>query len=195
MLKVGDVGTHEIDRISELLGLVALHDRSAFLLLHRDSSRKVLRVLMQILRDRNDAEDVLQDVYLRVWLHAARFDATKGTGMSWLVAVSRNLAIDRLRARRQVFSLQEALNKDNTIAFSRANFDYSAETRLIAKAEARRIVDRLRMLETEKATIIMGKYLTGLSHAELALQHNVPMSTMRTRVRRGLLQLKVSLSA
>lgn len=195
MLKVGDVGTHEIDRISELLGLVALHDRSAFQHLHRDSSRQILRVVMRILRDRNDAEDLLQDVYLRVWLNAARFDATKGTGMSWLVAVSRNLAIDRLRARRQVSSLQEVLNKDNAIAFSLAYFDYSAETRLIAKAEARRIVDRLRMLETEKATIIIGKYLVGLSHAELALHHKVPMSTMRTRVRRGLMQLKVSLSA
>ena len=99
--------TKEVDYVGDLLALVAVRDRSAFRLLYQETSRKILGVLVRIVRDRSDADDVLQDVYVRIWLRAGRFDATKGTGMSWLVAVSRNLALDRLRrslSRRQILT-------------------------------------------------------------------------------------------
>ena len=139
-------------------------------------------VLLRILKERAEAEDALQEVYTRVWLRAGRYDATRGRGMTWLIAIARNLAIDRLRARGA------ALDDDglDTVADSTPR----AETRLIAAGEARRVADCFDQLEPERAEAVRGAYLDGLSYVDLAARHMVPLNTMRTWLRRSLMRLK-----
>jgi RNA polymerase sigma-70 factor (ECF subfamily) len=139
-------------------------------------------VLLRILRERTEAEDALQEVYTRVWLRAGRYDSAKGRGMTWLIAIARNLAIDRLRAR------VETMNDDglDTVADSAPR----AETRLIAQGEARRVVDCFDTLDPERADAVRGAYLSGLSYVDLAARHAVPLNTMRTWLRRSLFKLK-----
>jgi RNA polymerase sigma factor (sigma-70 family) len=87
------------DPIANHIANCATGDRAAFRALYRDSSAKLMGVLLRRLGERSEAEDALQEVYTRVWTRAGRFDATKGRGMTWLIAIARNLAIDRLRSR------------------------------------------------------------------------------------------------
>jgi RNA polymerase sigma-70 factor, ECF subfamily len=170
------------DPIANLIQKCAAQDRAAFRSLYRDSSAKLMGVLLRILRERSEAEDALQDVYTRVWTRAGRFDASKGRGMTWLISIARNLAIDRLRARPAATS-DDGLD---TVQDSAPR----AETRLIAEGEARRVVDCFDTLEPDRAEAVRGAYLGGLSYVDLAARHAVPLNTMRTWLRRSLLKLK-----
>ena len=102
--------------------------------------------------------------------------------MSWLIAIARNLAIDKLRAR------PEATSDDglDTVQDSAPR----AETRLVAQGEARRMADCFNTLEPDRADAVRGAYLNGLSYVDLATRHAVPLNTMRTWLRRSLLKLK-----
>lgn len=170
------------DPIADLLFRCAAQDRAAFRTLYSDSSAKLMGVLLRILGERSEAEDALQELYTRVWTRAGRFDAAKGRGMTWLIAIARNLAIDRIRARG-VATTDDGLD---TVQDSTPR----AETRLIAQGEARRITDCFATLEPDRAAALRGAYITGLSYTDLAARHSVPLNTMRTWLRRGLLKLK-----
>jgi RNA polymerase sigma-70 factor, ECF subfamily len=171
------------DPIALLLHSVASQDRAAFRELYSASSSKLMGVLLRILGQRAEAEDALQEVYTRVWLKAGRFDPSKGRGMTWLIALTRNLAIDRLRQR------PDHVNDDDAMA-AVADPAPRAETRLIASGEARRINDCFATLEPDRAEALRGAYLAGLSYSDLAAKFDVPLNTMRTWLRRSLLRLK-----
>jgi RNA polymerase sigma-70 factor (ECF subfamily) len=170
------------DPVADLILRCASQDRAAFRALYRDTSAKLMGVLLRILKERAEAEDALQEVYTRVWLRAGRYDPARGRGMTWLIAIARNLAIDRLRAR------VETMDDDGMDAVP----DQSprAETRLLAMGEARRIADCFATLEPDRAQAVRGAYLDGLSYLDLAARHAVPLNTMRTWLRRSLLKLK-----
>ena len=170
------------DPVADIILKCAAQDRAAFGQLYRDTSAKLLGTLLRILADRSEAEDALQEVYTRVWLRAGRFDAAKGRGMTWLIAIARNLAIDRLRARPPVTS-------DDGIELA-ASPEPRAETRLIALGEARRVSDCFDTLEPDRARAVRGAYLSGLSYADLATRHAAPLNTIRTWLRRSLLRLR-----
>ena len=170
------------DPVAELIEKCASLDRAAFQTLYRDTSAKLMGVLLRILKERAEAEDALQEVYTRVWLRAGRYDAAKGRGMTWLIAIARNLAINRLRARPEATS-DDGLDLVQDSA-------PRAETRLIAMGEAKRMTDCFSTLEPDRAEAVRGAYLGGLSYVELAERHLVPLNTMRTWLRRSLLKLK-----
>ena len=83
-----------------LMARVVLHDQAAFRDLYDRTSAKLFGVCLRLLRQRNEAEDALQETYIKIWRNAAQFSASGHNAMSWLIAVARNHAIDRLRARR-----------------------------------------------------------------------------------------------
>lgn len=183
------------DPVAELISRVAAQDRAAFRALYSQTSSKLMGVLLRILATRAEAEDALQEVFTRVWLRAGRFDATKGRGMTWLIAIARNHAIDRLRARPAEVQAV-ARDEDDTDPMERvADSAPTAENRMIAQGEARRIADCFDTLEPDRAEAVRGAYLNGLSYAELAERHDVPLNTMRTWLRRSLLRLRECLDA
>jgi RNA polymerase sigma-70 factor (ECF subfamily) len=109
--------------------------------------------------------------------------------MTWLIAIARNLAIDRIRARG------EATSDDEDAMHAVPDSAPRAETRMIAAGEARRINDCFDTLEPDRAEALRGAYLTGLSYIDLAARHAVPINTMRTWLRRSLLRLKECMEA
>lgn len=171
------------DPLADLMLRTAAQDRAAFAALYSAASAKLMGVLLRILGERAEAEDALQEVFTRVWLRAGRFDPEKGRAMTWLIALSRNLAIDRLRAR------PPADNDDEAIA-ALPDMAPRAESRLIAAGEARRISDCFDTLEPDRAAAVRGAYLTGLSYSDLASRYGVPLNTMRTWLRRSLIALR-----
>jgi RNA polymerase sigma-70 factor, ECF subfamily len=170
------------DPIADLIAACAARDQAAFRTLYRDSSAKLMGVLLRILKERAEAEDALQEVYTRVWLRAGRYDPAKGRGMTWLIAIARNHGIDRLRARTPA--------QDDDGLDLVADSAPRAETRLVAMGEARRMADCFATLEPDRAEAVRGAYLGGLSYLDLAARHAVPLNTMRTWLRRSLLRLK-----
>ncbi len=173
------------DPIAELLIRVATGDRTAFRELYAATSSKLMGVLVRMLGQRAEAEEALQDVFTRVWTRAGRFDAARGSALGWLVAVARNAAIDRLRARPPVLTGTKE-DEAATVADDRPG----VEAGLIAKGEARRVVDCMAEIEPDRAAAVRGAYLQGRSYQALAERHGVPLNTMRTWLRRSLIRLR-----
>ncbi|WP_323036013.1 sigma-70 family RNA polymerase sigma factor [Pararhodobacter sp.] len=181
------------DAISGLLQRVAGQDRVAFRVLYSEAAPKLTGVLTRILGNRTEVEDALQDVFIRVWQRAAQYQPDKGRGMSWMVAVARNHALDRLRRRPEAAGMRQAQARDaeGQDPLERiANSQPGVEASLMAQGEARRVMDCFGELEEDRASAVKGAYLEGVSYQDLAARHGVPINTMRTWLRRGLQRLK-----
>ncbi|EJN05209.1 sigma-70 family RNA polymerase sigma factor [Phyllobacterium sp. YR531] len=174
--------------ISQLISRVALRDRNAFDALYSSTSAKLFGVCLRILNNRTEAEDALQDIYVKIWNKADRFAVADTSPISWLVAIARNHCIDVLRARKPAST---DIDQASEIAEPSANPEQSA----IATGESRRIYDCLGQLDQARASAVRGAYLNGDSYEELAARHSVPLNTMRTWLRRSLLKLKECLEA
>ena len=183
-----------VDATTQLLQRVARQDRVAFREVYKLSAGKLTGVLTRMLRDRTEVEDALQDVYIRVWQRAAQFDGARGAGMGWLVAIARNVALDRLRARPEARGMSRVhasgdTPEDDPVARLPAP-GTDAEERMLVAGNARRAVECFGELEPDRAAAVRGAYLEGASYHELAERFGVPLNTMRTWLRRSLLRLK-----
>ena len=174
--------------IADLIARTALRDRTAFRDLYARTSAKLFGVTLRILRDRSEAEEALQEVYVKIWQRADRYVAGGYSPISWLVAVARNHALDVLRARKPV-------SDDIDLALDVADGAPDPEQATVDRGERTRIAGCLDQLEGDKADCVRGAYLDGFSYDELAARHNVPLNTMRTWLRRSLLKLRECLSA
>jgi RNA polymerase sigma-70 factor (ECF subfamily) len=115
--------------------------------------------------------------------------------MGWLIAIARNIALDRLRARPEARGLQQAnpvsdMSGDSDPIDRLPDLGLNAEGQFLARDDARRIVDCMKQLPQDRAAAIQGAYLQGLSYEDLARRYAVPLNTMRTWLRRSLLRLR-----
>jgi RNA polymerase sigma-70 factor (ECF subfamily) len=177
-----------IDPLEPLLLRIAAQDRAAFAEFYSASAPKLFAVLIRILGTQHEAEDAMQEVFTRIWLRAGHFAPDKGSAMAWAIAIARNHAIDILRARKPVQS------GDETAMLNAADPAPRAEQRLLAQGEAGRIHGCLDKLDPAVSAALRGAYLSGKSYSDLALAANVPLNTMRTWLRRGLISLKDCMS-
>lgn len=181
--------SHMTDRndIEQLISKVALGDRAALAVLYDATSRKLFGVCLRVLKNRSEAEDALQDVYLRIWAKADRYAVTGHSPMTWLITVARNLSIDRLRARKAAHinldSIGELVEKRP-----------GPEAASIAASEQRRISACFEELPPDRADAVRAAYLDGATYQALAQRFDVPLNTMRTWLRRSLISLKECLS-
>ena len=173
-----------VDHVGMLLLRIASRDAAAFRNLYYTTSSTLFGVVFGLLRNRAEAEDALQDVYLKVWLRSFQYDPAKGHGIAWLVRISQNQAFSRLRARRVSHT------GDQTVLDALPDQGKCAEAKLIISDGARWVAAALQSLTPEMALAVQDAYLSGLTYAELADRHDVPINTMRTRLRRGLLKLR-----
>jgi RNA polymerase sigma-70 factor (ECF subfamily) len=174
--------------ISELIARIALRDRVAFRSLYQQTSAKLFGVTLRILKDRSEAEEALQEVYVKIWRRADRYVAGGYSPISWLVAIARNHALDVLRARKPV-------SDDIDAALELADAAPDPEQAALNSAERSRIEACLGELEADRADAVRGAYLDGFSYEELAARYKIPLNTMRTWLRRSLLKLRECLSA
>ncbi|MGB3024741.1 sigma-70 family RNA polymerase sigma factor [Paradevosia shaoguanensis] len=173
--------------IADLIARVALRDRAAFQALYGATSAKLFGVTLRILRDRAEAEEALQEVYVKIWQRADRYRAGNYSPISWLVAIARNHSFDVLRARKPV-------SDDIEAAFDLADQGPNPEAAAMASGERAQIEACLDELEVDRAGAVRGAYLDGYSYEELASRYGVPLNTMRTWLRRSLMKLKECLT-
>lgn len=172
-----------MDALTTLLARVALRDRRAFGLLYQSASPKLFSVVLRILRDRVEAEEALQEVFIKVWQRAERYDPQQGAAMTWLATIARNHAIDMIRARKPQASELDA-------AFDVASPEPGPEAMAINASEGTRIDGCMQTLEADRADAVRKAYVEGMSYRELADSYRIPINTMRTWLRRSLLKLR-----
>jgi RNA polymerase sigma-70 factor, ECF subfamily len=174
--------------IADLISRCALRDRAAFRSLYERTSAKLFGVTLRILKDRSEAEEAVQEVYVKIWQRADRYEAGTTSPISWLVAVARNHSLDVLRARRPP-------SDDIDVALEVADSGPSPERATQDNQQKGQIEKCLGTLESDRADAVRGAYLDGYSYEELASRYAVPLNTMRTWLRRSLIKLKDCLSA
>lgn len=177
----------DTDDIENAIVRVSLGDRAAFNALYDATSAKLFGVCLRVLGDRAEAEDTLQDVFVKVWNKADRYNANGYSPMTWLITLARNTAVDRLRARK-------AGNVDIDDVHDLADASPTPEAEAIASSERKRLNDCFKQLEPDRSDAVRRAYLDGYSYKDLAARYDVPLNTMRTWLRRSLLTLKDCLS-
>lgn len=172
-----------MDELATLLGRVGLRDRKAFARLYERASPKLFAIAIRILKDRTDAEEALQEIFIKVWQRAERYVPEQGGAMTWLGTIARNHAIDIMRARKpQASDLDEA--------FDIAAPEPGPEAAAINMSEGSRIDRCMQTLQSDRADAVKKAYVEGLSYQELADFYKIPINTMRTWLRRSLMTLR-----
>jgi RNA polymerase sigma-70 factor (ECF subfamily) len=175
-------------QLAAALVRVATGDRAALRIVYQDTSAKLFGVCLRILNDRSEAEDVLQDVYVTVWRKAASFDPGRASPITWLVAIARNRSIDRLRASAQSRRSEPIESAEDV------RDDAPGALDLVVSAEQQaRLKTCLGELEERQSSAIRGAFLDGATYDELAQRMGVPLGTMKSWIRRGLMKLRTCL--
>jgi len=174
--------------LAGLLRRSARGDEAAFAELYDATARRVHGLVVRVVRDRNQAEEVTQEVYLEVWRTAARYDAGRGSAQAWILTIAHRRAVDRVRAaeaagRRE--ATYERRNRD-------VAHDVTAETAQ-ASLEARRVRTALESLTPVQREAVSLAYLGGYTHTEVAGLLDLPLGTAKTRIRDGLIRLRDTL--
>jgi RNA polymerase sigma factor (sigma-70 family) len=186
--------------LSRLLGRAGLGDRVAFSRLYELSSAHLFAVVLRINRDRAQAEDVLQEVYVNVWRAAQSFDAAQSQPLTWLTSIARNRAIDSLR-RKQTEPQTQPAPLANDSDEERDVYDDVADNApgplaLLSRAsDARALSNCMQGLSAQQRQSVALAFYDGLSHAEVAEQMREPLGTVKSWVRRALMSLKSCLES
>lgn len=188
---VADKRTREQPALAQVIHQVAAGDERALAALYDQTSRVVYGLLLRVLGAREEAEEVLLDVYTQVWRQAGSYSEGRGTPLAWLTTIARSRAIDRLRSgsfeRRQTDSLDAA--------HERAAGGRGVEDEAAAGETGRCVRAALAALPPEQREVIELAYYGGMSHGEIAAHTGQPLGTVKTRTRLGMMRLREALKA
>lgn len=186
MIGVGQKSADALTGRGELIGLLeasAEGDAQAFARLYERTSAKLYGICLRLLGNETEAQDVLQETYVRVWQKAERFDAEKAAPITWLAVLARNKAVDRLR--------QRSLPRQDLDAALEVADDAPSALDLVEREQDRsRLAHCLDELEERSRAVIRSAFLDGATYPELAEREGVPLGTLKSWVRRGLLRLR-----
>ena len=172
-------------RLQSLLEKVATGDRNAFSELYDEIAPRVFGLVKRVLIDHAQAEEVTQEVFLEIWQNAARFDASKGSAITWMLTMTHRRAIDRIRAS------QSSRDRDLRIGIRdfepghdavAEHVEVSVEHERVARAMAR-------LTELQRQAIELS-YYGGYTNSEVAGILSVPLGTVKTRIRDGMIRLR-----
>ncbi len=164
-------------------------DRQALQDIYHQESRHLLGVALRIVRQRQQAEDVLHDAFMAIWTKAASFDATRGSGRGWIYSVTRNLALNNVRNGAREVSVDEetaeALDAQTSMeAHHQLGDAFEMHARL------GRLNDCLSQLEPARRNCILYAYVDGCSHGEIASRTQTPLGTVKAWIKRGMGSLR-----
>jgi RNA polymerase sigma-70 factor (ECF subfamily) len=176
--------TGETASLGDLLLATAEGDRTAFAELYDRTSAKLFGIVLRILTERSMAEDAMQDAYVKIWRNASGYDASRGSPITWLATIARNVAIDIQRREQPAGRRRDDSVELETLA------DHAAPPSAETLASLRACLDRL---DGDQRALILAAYLRGDSREELAERLGHPMGTIKSWLHRGLARLKACL--
>jgi RNA polymerase sigma-70 factor (ECF subfamily) len=180
--------------LEPLLAAVARGQQPAFAELYARTSPHLFALLLRMLGRRDWAEEALQDCYVRIWQRSESYDAERGAPMAWLMTIARYRALDLLRARRPELT-ESQFDADAPSPLERADETASPEADAVAGEGLGRLEKCMEGLGLEQRQSVLLAYYEGYTHTELARRLQAPVGTVKSWVRRGLLQLRECLGA
>lgn len=181
--------------LQTLLSRVALQDRAALRSLYDASAGRLLAIVQRMLDDRALAEDVIQDTFVTVWQRAAQFPQLRTSPLAWLTTIARHRAIDLMRRRRPETSLTWQDDDGQEHQHDVADDNGTPQDQLQDRQDDSRLSHCVGTLDEAPRQAVLLAYYEGLTHEELAQRLKRPLGTVKTWVRRSLLQLKSCLEA
>ena len=173
-----------------LLQRITARDTAALAELYDRHSRLLFGLILRILRDRGDAEEILQEAFVRVWTRAEIYDARKCGPLPWILRLGRNLAIDRLRRRRH----RDIPAPGGRVAEAMPDWDIQSPEAVVLEAERRQaLTDALAGLPAEQRQLIEAAFFEGYTQSELARRFGLPLGTVKTRIRTGMIAMRQQL--
>lgn len=176
---------HDTDRLGTLLVDAASGSRSAFRDVYQATAPQLFGIALRILRRRDAAEEVLQEAYVSIWQHAGDYRRERGSPIAWMGTIVRNRALDRIRRERGTVALDDVPGHEDW-----HDPDPQPDEATAASQEARRLAACLDALDEKLRRAIVLAYREGLTHEEIARRLPAPLGTVKTWIRRGLMQLK-----
>ncbi|WP_202619093.1 ECF RNA polymerase sigma factor SigK [Ornithinimicrobium cavernae] len=171
--------------LSRLLQASAQGDQQSFAVLYDATGARVLGLVLRVLRDRAQAEEVTQEVFLQVWRTAGSYDPSRGSALGWLLTLAHRRAVDRVRSAAAQSRRDHAYESQHV----ETPFDITAET-AEGRMEATRVHSALDVLtETQRSAIELA-FFDGLTHVEVSERLGVPLGTAKTRIRDGLRRMR-----
>jgi len=169
----------------QLLSLVAQGDQAAFAQLYDQMAPRVLGLVRRLLRDHAQSEEVTQEIFLEIWQNATRYDSSKGGASTWIMTMSHRRAVDRVRAS------QSSRDRDTKIGIRDydAEYDNVSET-VQTRIEHERVEKAMQRLTELQRQAVSLAYYGGYSHSEVATLLSVPIGTVKTRLRDGMIRLR-----
>jgi RNA polymerase sigma-70 factor (ECF subfamily) len=167
-----------------LIAAVAKGDEGAFERLYAATRAKLFGVVLRILRRQDLAEEVIQECYVKVWSSAAQFNPAVASPITWMVSIARNRAIDLLRKR------SEASIEDEPQAMEVAADNPDPLARREMTDELKRLLGCVGKLEPERQRLVLLAYYNGWSREQLAEKFNTPVNTVKTWLRRSMLEIR-----
>jgi len=167
----------------EAIARVSRQDRAAFELVYAATSAKLYGIIIHILGRRDVADDVLQEVYIRVWQRASEFDPGRASPITWLATIARNRALDEIK-RKAMRSLDDCPEVFHLASSDSPLDDYEQDE------ARRRLQSCLDLLGPEKKDVVLQAYYYGMTRKEIAMRIGRPVSTVKTLLRRSLAELK-----
>jgi RNA polymerase sigma-70 factor (ECF subfamily) len=164
---------------------MARGDHDALAEIYDRHARLVFSLALRIVRDQGAAEDIVQEVFSQAWRQAARYEPRRGNVIAWLLNLTRSRAIDRLRGRR---SRPEAAG--NSLALEMPDLGQPIDEKLALSGRAAEIRAAVEELSVLQRVAIELSFYEGLTHVEIAERLELPLGTVKTRIRQGLLKLK-----
>ena len=188
--------------LSRLLARAGLGDRAAFATLYERTSSHLFAVVLRINRDRAQAEDILQEVYVNVWRAASSFDAAQSQPLTWLTSIARNRAIDSLRRQQTQPRMRvggasaDGVDSEDDDVYETVADDAPGPLELLSRAaDARSLAACIDQLSATQRQSLALAFFQGLSHGEVAEQMRQPLGTIKSWLRRSLVALKSCLDA
>ena len=187
------------DLLAEMIAASARGDERAFRRLYRATSDVLFGLALRMLKRRDWAEEVLQESFVSVWRHAARYDSSKGAAMTWLIRIVRNQALDWIHPSRPDgyervhASAVDLLGDDILDGMGNPGAADAAEL-VDYSRRAERVAACLAALDARQRQSLMLVFFHGLSHSDLARHLQHPLGTVKAWVRRGLAQLALCLA-
>lgn len=178
-------GTTPTVTSEDLLGRVAHGDQQAFADLYDRTASRVFGLVKRLLRDHAQSEEVTQEIFLEIWQTATRYDPGKGGAMSWMLTMTHRRAVDRVRAS------QSSRDRDTRIGIRdfAPEFDSVAENVEI-QIESERVKEAMKRLTELQRQAVSLAYFGGYSHNEVSQLLKVPIGTVKTRLRDGMIRLR-----
>ena len=167
-----------------MLALVARGDHGAFERLYRQLAGPVYGVVRQVLRDPAQSEEVAQEVLLEVWRTASRFDPARGSAASWALTIAHRRAVDRVRSENASSAREQKAAPDITVEHDNVSETVEAS---LERQRVTRCLDGLTELQREAIKL---SYYGGYSYPEVGQLLGVPLGTVKTRIRDGLIRMR-----